>query len=427
MWTGDNLAIMRGMNSESVDLIYLDPPFNSNRDYSAPIGSEAAGAAFKDTWTLDDIDLAWHGEIAEQNPAVYEVINAAGVAHSSGMKSYLIMMAVRLLEMHRLLKPSGSLYLHCDSTASHYLKMLLDAVLGRWNFQNEIVWQRTSAHNDPKRFGRICDHLLYFANPDAAFRPIMGELSPTQRQRYKLQDEKGPFKAEQLTAPHFSPTRTVEWRGTHPGKDRQWRFGLDELERLYTHGRILCRRDGCPRKDGLKEYLHDSPGAAVQDLWTDINRIPNTSHERVGYPTQKPLALLDRIIKASSNEGDIVLDPFAGCATACVSAETLGRQWIGIDLSPWPPRSYRRGSAKRLSCSTTCTTGTTCHAGRTSGRYRTTGRTGTRSSENKRDVAAAAVSRFRFGTSPWITSCRRVMAAPITSRICNCSAGPATA
>ena len=171
--------------------LHLDPPFNSNRDYSAPIGSEAAGAAFKDTWTLDDIDLAWHGEIAEQNPAVYEVINAAGVAHSSGMKSYLIMMAVRLLEMHRLLKPSGSLYLHCDSTASHYLKMLLDAVLGRGNFRNEIVWQRTSAHNDPKRFGRICDHLLYFAKPDAAFRPIMGELSPTQRQRYKFQDEKG--------------------------------------------------------------------------------------------------------------------------------------------------------------------------------------------------------------------------------------------
>ena len=333
IWTGDNLAIMRGMNSECVDLIYLDPPFNSNRDYAAPIGSKAAGAAFKDTWTLDDVDVAWHGEIAEQNPSVYAVIDAAGIAHGKGMKSYLIMMAVRLLEMHRLLKSTGSLYLHCDPTASHYLKMLLDAVFGRGNFRNEIVWQRTSAHNDPKRFGRICDRLLYVVKPDAAFHPIMGELSPTQRQRYKFQDETGLFKAEQLTAPHFSPTRTVEWRGTHPGKNRQWRFGLDELERLYTQGRILCRRDGCPRKDGLKEYLHDSHGAAVQDLWTDINRIPNTSSERVGYPTQKPLALLDRIIKASSNEDDVVLDPFAGCATACVSAETLGRQWVGIDLS----------------------------------------------------------------------------------------------
>ena len=153
MWTGDNLAVMRGMNSASVDLIYLDPPFNSNRDYSAPIGSKAAGAAFKDTWALDDVDLAWHGEIAEQNSAVYAVIDAAGVAHGSGMKSYLIMMAVRLLEMHRLLKPTGSLYLHCDPTASHYLKMLLDAVLGTHQFRNEIIWQRTSSHNDSHRWG----------------------------------------------------------------------------------------------------------------------------------------------------------------------------------------------------------------------------------------------------------------------------------
>ena len=164
MWTGDNLAIMRGMNSESVDLIYLDPPFNSNRDYSAPIGSAAAGAAFKDTWTLDDIDLAWHGEIAEQNPAVYEVINAAGVAHSSGMKSYLIMMAVRLLEMHRLLKDTGAIYLHCDPTASHYLKTLMDAIFSAGNFRNEIVWARTRGKGlNPTKYVQNCDRLLYYA------------------------------------------------------------------------------------------------------------------------------------------------------------------------------------------------------------------------------------------------------------------------
>ena len=151
MWTGDNLAIMRGMNSESVDLIYLDPPFNSNRDYSAPIGSEAAGAAFKDTWTLDDVDMAWHGEIAEQNHAVYAVIDAAGVAHGKGMKSYLIMMAVRLLEMQRLLKSTGSLYLHCDPTADAYLRILLDAVFGSAAFKNEIVWRRTTAKSLTKR------------------------------------------------------------------------------------------------------------------------------------------------------------------------------------------------------------------------------------------------------------------------------------
>ena len=334
MWTGDNLPVLRGLNSESVDLVYADPPFNSNRDYAAPIGSKAAGAAFKDTWTLGDVDEAWHGEIADREPSVYAAIDNAGIVHGKGMKSYLIMMAVRLLEIRRVLKPRGSLYLHCDDTAVHYLKTLLDAVFGRRAFRNDIVWQRTSAHNDPRRFGRVCDRLLYVAMPDAVFRPVMGELSEAQRQRYKSQDAQGLFKAEQLTAPHFSPTRTVEWRGTHPGKDRQWRFGLDELERLYADGRILLRRDGCPRKDGLKEYLHESRGAAVQDLWTDISRIPNTSSERVGYPTQKPLALLDRVISASTEEGDVVLDPFCGCATACVSAESLHRQWIGIDLSP---------------------------------------------------------------------------------------------
>ncbi len=151
IWTGDNLAVMRGMNSESVDLIYLDPPFNSKRTYSAPIGSKAAGAAFKDTWTLDDVDLAWHGEIAEQNPAVYAVIDAAGTAHGKGMKSYLIVIAVRLLEMRRLLKTTGSLYLHCDPTAGHYLKMLLDAVFETQQFRNEIIWRRTGAHGRAKR------------------------------------------------------------------------------------------------------------------------------------------------------------------------------------------------------------------------------------------------------------------------------------
>ena len=142
LWTGDNLDIMRGMNSETVDLIYLDPPFNSNKNYSAPIGSEAAGAAFKDTWTLSDVDEAWHGEIADRQPTLYAIIDAAGLSHGKGMKSYLIMMAVRLLEMRRLLKDTGSIYLHCDPTASHYLKTLMDAVFGQGRFRNEIVWRR---------------------------------------------------------------------------------------------------------------------------------------------------------------------------------------------------------------------------------------------------------------------------------------------
>ena len=167
IWTGDNLDVMRGMNSETVDLIYLDPPFNSSRDYAAPIGSEAAGAAFKDTWTLSDVDEAWHGEIADRDPTLYAIIDAAGHAHGKGMKSYLIMMAVRLLEMRRLLKSTASIYLHCDPTASHYLKTLLDAILGAANFRNEIVWKRTTTHSDSKTWSRVSDTLLFYSKGPA--------------------------------------------------------------------------------------------------------------------------------------------------------------------------------------------------------------------------------------------------------------------
>ena len=337
IWTGDNLSVMRGMNSESVDLIYLDPPFNSNRDYAAPIGSKAAGAAFKDTWTLDDVDLAWHGEIAEQNPAVYAVIDAAGISHGSGMKSYLIMMAVRLLEMRRLLKPTGSLYLHCDPTASAYLKLLLDAVFGSGNFRNEIVWKRTSSHSDGaqgrKQYGRVCDGLLFYTRGaewtwnlqytpydqtyvDRAYRHV----EPNTGRRYRLGDLTGPG-GEAKGNPSYAVL----------GVTRFWRYSEPRMQRLIEAGRVVQTKPGTV--PAYKRYLDEMPGVPLQDLWADVGPIGAAAKERVGYPTQKPLALLDRIIKVSSNAGDVVLDPFAGCATACVSAETLGRQWVGIDLS----------------------------------------------------------------------------------------------
>ena len=158
MWTRDNLDVLRGLNSESIDLVYADPPFNSNKNYEAPIGSKAAGAAFKDTWTLSDVDVAWHGEIAEREPRVYAAIDNAGIVHGKAMKSYLIMMAVRLLELLRVLKPTGSLYLHCDDTADAYLRMLCDAVFGRTSFRNAVIWKR-SARSDGRRFGRTHDTL----------------------------------------------------------------------------------------------------------------------------------------------------------------------------------------------------------------------------------------------------------------------------
>ena len=248
------------------------------------------------------------------------------------MAAYLCWLGVRLLEMHRILKPTGSIYLHCDSTAGHYIKLLMDAVFGADFFLNEITWKRTTAHNDPNRFGRIQDKLFFYGHPSQkTFNHPMGDHSEAQLRRYKYEDENGPFRAENLTAPHFSPTRTVEWRGVHPGADRQWRFSISALETLYAEGRILLQRDGRPRKDGYKMYLHESPGAALQDIWTDIELGP-TAGERTGYPTQKPIALYERIISASSNPGDWVLDPFCGCATTPVAAEKLGRKWVGMDI-----------------------------------------------------------------------------------------------
>ena len=357
MWTGDNLDIMRGMNSDSVDLIYLDPPFNSNRNYSAPIGSEAAGAAFKDTWTLNDVDLAWHGEIAEQEPRAYAAIDAAGETHGKSMKSYLIMMAVRLLGMRRLLKPNGSIYLHCDPTASHYLKMLMDAVFDRRAFRNEIVWKRTSSHNRAKRWGPIHDTILFYTmNSDYTWNRVLQPLDDDYVERqYRHEDKDGRYRLSDLTGPGERLGDSGQpWMGVDPtSRGRHWELPPDRalpdwfvfvsdysemsvqerLDFMQVQGLIYWpeKQDGMP---SFKRYLGAHSGAPVQDMVLDIDPLSSSSPENVHYPTQKPLALLERIIEASSNEGDMILDPFCGCATACVAADRLNRQWTGIDLSP---------------------------------------------------------------------------------------------
>ena len=364
LWTGDNLDIMRGMNSESVDLIYLDPPFNSNRDYAAPIGSEAAIVGFKDTWTLNDLDLAWHGEIAESEPALYSIIGSAGLSHSKGMKSYLIMMAVRLLEMRRILKSTGSLYLHCDDTASHYLKAVMDAVFGSENYINNIVWKRATSHNDPKRFGRVLDHLLFYSNGGPSCWNSDAVSTPKTEEEllkaYPSHDEKGRYRSADLTGAGIRNGQSGEpWRNYSPTEGaRHWavaRTGKyaehieqnfissyraiedihERLEALDEAGLIHHPKAG--KWPGLKRYAKADAGNPAQNLFLDpigFTNYSSKSGEYVGYPTQKPLALLERIIRASSNEGDMVLDPFCGCATACVAAEKLGRQWAGIDISP---------------------------------------------------------------------------------------------
>ena len=360
IWTGDNLDILRGMNSECVDLIYLDPPFNSNQNYAAPIGSKAAGAAFKDTWTLSDLDVAWMGLIADEQPAMAHVVKTAGLTHGKGMQSYLTMMAVRLMEMHRVLKPTGSIYLHCDPTASHYLKLLMDAIFGAGNFRNEIVWKRTAGRSDGHQFGRVHDTILFYASRQAAWNRQYMEHDPAYVDRaYRNQDERGRWRSADLTAsgPRFGESGEP-WRGIDPGQvGRHWNTptqgGMKDfiiakelipgwpdaypgvharLDVLDAAGLIHWPEKGA--MPSLKRYLESTTGTAVEDIFTDIGKLEATAKEKVGFPTQKPLALLERIIKASSNEGDLVLDPFCGCATACVAADNLGRRWVGIDISP---------------------------------------------------------------------------------------------
>ena len=356
IFIGDNLPVMRGMNSDSADLIYLDPPFNSNRDYAAPIGSQAAGAAFKDTWTLSDIDIAEHGELAEQAPSLHTVIQAARDAHGKGMQSYLIMMSTRLLEMKRILKDTGSIYLHCDPTASHYLKLVMDVVFGKENFRNEVVWKRTSTKSLGKRYAVNTDRILYYVKSDSAawnqqYTPYDDEYI---QKTYRRQDKHGRWATVDLSGGKAGSERAyMPLKGIEPPPGRAWapparnKFPasaqvllpdnyetLDQLakcEALDDAGLLHCPEGGIGRPR-WKKYLSAMPGVVAGDLVLDTP--PVKGKERTGYPTQKPIALLERIVKASSNRGDVVFDPFCGCATTLVAADRLQRSWVGIDISP---------------------------------------------------------------------------------------------
>lgn len=342
LFHADNLDILRGMNSESVDLIATDPPFNKGKDFHATPDSLASGASFHDRWSWsDDVHYDWLGEIEKNSPSVWSVIMMAKTSWGNDMGAFLCYMAVRLMEMHRVLKEEGSIYLHCDPTASHYLKAVMDAVFGKDNFRNEITWQRTESHNNAKKYGNIADILLFYWKSKKGIwnrqyhRYESGQkYSEEQMKRFRHKDENGRlYRLDDLTAPSANNgSRRFEWRGTTPGPTRVWGHSLEQLEKWWDEGRIHLKRDGTPRMDGLKSYLDESKGKPLQNIWTDVPRVSNTSAERTGYPTQKPLALYERIIKTSSNEGDMVLDPFCGCATTPIAAEKLGRQWVGIDI-----------------------------------------------------------------------------------------------
>ncbi len=274
LFTGDNLYILNGLNSESVDLIYLDPPFNSKRTYSAPVGSKSAGASFKDMWTWQDVDEFYLERLVDY-PFMVEFIQLIEGIHGKPMMSYITYMAQRIIEMHRVLKSTGSLYLHVDPTASHYLKIIMDKVFGKNHFRNEIVWHYYNAASTSKKFfGRKHDIILCYSK-----------------------GAKNTFNVEDVREPY--------------AEDSNW---------LKTSGYAKDAR-----------YKPNPKGKLPHDVWR-IPTINNMAKERLGYPTQKPLKLLERIVKASSDEGDVILDPFCGCATTMVAAQQLQRRWIGVDI-----------------------------------------------------------------------------------------------
>lgn len=345
LYYGDNLDILRRyIPDESVDLVYLDPPFNSNRSYNVLFKDESGLAADAQMTAFDD---TWHwGKAAEDTyadllvsgpPRIRRVMQSfvEDVIGRNQMTAYLVMMAARLVELHRVLKPTGSLYLHCDPTASHYLKMILDTIFGVLNFRNEIVWKRTSAHNDAKRkFGDVSDTILFYSKSDKyIFKP---QYRPHDEKYlndfYRNVDENGRrYRVDNLTSPNPRPNLVYDYKGYKPHKFG-WRVSQERMAELDAQGRLVF-----PKKpDGRiqqKRYLDEMQGTIVGNVWDDIQPVGAQAAERLGYPTQKPLALLERIIQASSNEGDVILDPFAGCGTAVNAAQKLGRRWIGIDVT----------------------------------------------------------------------------------------------
>jgi len=346
LYFGDNLEILRKyIPDNSIDLIYLDPPFNSKKDYNilfkenGGIESEAQIHAFSDTWHWTQAAQDTYHEVVTKGPLkVAKLIDSLRDAiGSNDIMAYLVMMTIRLTELHRVLKPTGSLYLHCDPTMSHYIKIVLDQIFGPSNFRNEIVWKRTSAHSSANKAGAVHDIILFYTKgSNFIWNSLYQEYDPLYLETFLDEvDEKGRlYKRMDLTGDGVSRGESGKpWRGIDvTAKGRHWAYSLGTLEQLDKQGKIHWpkKADGMPR---LKQYRNDLPGVLLQDVWTDIRPMHNLSSERLGYETQKPLALLERIISASSNKGDVVLDPFCGCGTAVVAAQKLGRKWIGIDIT----------------------------------------------------------------------------------------------
>jgi len=342
LYYGDNLEILRKyIPDSSIDLIYLDPPFNSNATYNILFKeltgepSQAQITAFDDTWHWGIESERTFQEIIVNAPVnVAELITAfRNFIHQNDMMAYLVMMCIRLLELKRVLKDTGSIYLHCDSTASHYLKILMDAIFGIRNFRNEIIWQRTGAHSDAKRWGKVTDTILFYSKGmKYNWHPQYIEYADEYiKERYKYIDKDSGrlYWRNTMTAAGQGGARYFRGVLKEPPSGTHWRFSQEEINRMEAEGRIYYSPSGMPY---VKSFLDERQGKAVQCIWTDIV-MSKSGRERLGYPTQKPEALLERIIKSSSSERDIILDPFCGCGTALVAAQKLNRQWVGIDIT----------------------------------------------------------------------------------------------
>ena len=349
LYYGDNLDILRQhVGDESVDLVYLDPPFNSNANYNVLFkersGEESPAQikAFTDTWEwTQESERTFEQEIVlnpETPPNVKDMITVfRQFIGSNAMMAYLVMMTPRLVELLRVLKPTGSIYLHCDPTASHYLKLAMDAVFGNENFRNEIIWKRTTAHSDvaqgARHMGRIHDTLLrYSKSKHPTWNTVYIPYDDRYIERiYRYSDPDGrKYQTQPLHARKPGGDTQYEWKGKLPPPGRYWAFSKENMRKLDDEGRIVYSRTGVPR---YKIYLDESRGRSLQDIWDDVAPVHQLPKERLGYPTQKPAALLERIVQASSNEGDVVLDPFCGCGTAVAAAEKLKRRWTGIDVT----------------------------------------------------------------------------------------------
>jgi site-specific DNA-methyltransferase (adenine-specific) len=346
LYYGENLKVLREhVQSESVDLIYLDPPFNSNRSYNvlfkdeSGISSDAQITAFDDSWHWGDTAQQSYEELLTKAPDnVASMINSLHqFIGANQMMAYLVMMAVRLLELHRVLKPTGSLYLHCDPTSSHYLKIVLDAIFGIQNFKTEISWRRSSAHSDAKQgrrqYGNVRDTVFYYTKSNEyiwnlLFTPY--EKSYINKNYRHIEESTGRiFRLDNLTAAKPGGDVSYEFMGTKPYKGRYWAYSKENLQKFFEQGRIYFPKNG--GTPAYIRYLDEMPGVPLQNNWDDI--LPATGNEYLGFPTQKPLALLERIIQTSSTPGDVVLDPFSGCGTCISASQKLDRKWIGIDIT----------------------------------------------------------------------------------------------